>query len=380
MSQLPIPGKPEEITPAWFTAVFRENGIITSGAVAGVQLATIGQNQGFTGVIVRAQIQYTSCTGTAPSSVVVKLPTASRDTPSAYRANQQQDAMAVRRYFERCAREVMFYQHIAPIDVISLPQLYYGAADSTTERVILVLADLHAARIGDVLRRCSPQDAALVIDQLAPFHARWWNHQQLESLPWLPSWGGDSDLAQNRYIHCIEPFLRRFGQRLPRRVRAIIESLATSYGAVRTRLQQAPVTLVHGDLHLDNIFFHMSRYHSPVTIIDWQSVASGCCTIDLALFLFGSLDTRTNRAVERDLLRRYHTLLLAGGVTGYDFPRLVEDCRLALLWLLGTGVVWRGSLDLDNLSGREYALVEAGLTEDSFSTLLDYDAGSLLPL
>ncbi|HJT59296.1 MAG TPA: hypothetical protein VJ761_22505 [Ktedonobacteraceae bacterium] len=218
MSQIALPGGPEEITPAWFTAVFRQHAILTSGAVVDAQTAIIGQDRGFTGVIVRARLQYAGCQETAPSSVVVKLPTAHRDTPSAYRASQEKDVTAARLYSERCAREVAFYQQMAPLIPLRVPHLYYGA-----------------------------------------------------------------------------------------------------------------------------------------------------------------VDTPTRTSVERDLLRRYHGLLLAGGVTGYDFSRLIEDCRLVLLWLLGAQIVWRGSLDNDNLSGREQDLVD-NLTEESFAALLDYHAGSLLPL
>jgi Protein of unknown function (DUF1679) len=104
-----------------------------------------------------------------------------------------------------------------------------------------------------------------------------------------------------------------------------------------------------------------------VTLIDWQSVARAHSTIDLAHLHFGSLETSTRRTVEDDLLRRYHKLLIAGGVTGYDLRQLMEDCRLVLLWLLGTQVVWLGSLDMESLSGRELALFNASLTEESLA-------------
>jgi thiamine kinase-like enzyme len=379
MSQLSIPGRLEDITPEWFTTIFRENAILTSGAVADVHAEIVGQDSGFTGVIARALLQYAGHEETAPSSVVIKLPTAHRDTPSAYRAAQEKDVTAAHRYFERCAREVAFYQQIAPLNSLPVPYLYYGAANDTTNRVILVLEDLHTARIGDALHGCSPEDATLVIDRLASFHAQWWNHPRLDAFSWLPLWGGDSQTAQNRYVQCIESFLQRFGQRVPKRVWEMIEALATNYGAVRTRLQQAPVTMIHGDLHLDNILFSVSQHNPPMTIIDWQSVARGRGVIDLASFLFGSLDTTTRRAVESDLLPRYYKCLVAGGVTGYDIPQLLEDCQLVLLWRLGAQVVWRGSLDLESLSGREQALVYS-LTEDDFTVLLDYHADSLLPL
>lgn len=378
MSLPSMPVGPEELTPEWLTDIFRENKIITS-EVVDANIDIIGQDWGFTGVMTRVQLQYASREETAPSSVVVKFPIATRNTSSTYRTVQQQDETAAHRYFERCAREVAFYQQVAPMNSIAVPRPYYSAVDSAANRVVLVLEDLHNARVGDALHGCSSRDAALVINELAKFHAWWWNHPRLDTFSWLPLWGGDALAAQNRYIQFIDPFLQRFGQHVSRQVREIIDALATNYGAVRQRLQQAPATMIHGDLHLDNIFFHAPEHRPPVTVIDWQSVARGRGAIDLALFLFGSLETATRRAVENDLLHRYYELLIKGGVTEYSFAQLMEDCRLALLWLLGANVVWLGSLDVDGLKGREKALVEASL-QDGFAALIDHDAGSLLPL
>jgi aminoglycoside/choline kinase family phosphotransferase len=360
--------------------MFRENSILTDGAVVGVQIDIIGQDRGFTGVIVRVRLQYSGHQENAPSSVVVKIPTAIRDTPSAYRTSQEKEVTAARRYFERCVREVAFYQQIAPLSALPVPRLYYGATDEETGRVILVLEDLHSVRLGDALGGCSTSEAALVVEQLAHFHAQWWNHPPLSTFPWLPLWGRDTHIAQKRYVECIDPFLRRFGSRVPRRIRGVIDALATSYGAVRERLKLAPTTMIHADLHLDNLLFSPPEEESGVILLDWQSVARGRGALDLGLFLFGSLDTPTRRAVEGDLFWRYHDLLVAGGVTGYDFSQLVEDCQWVLLWLLGAKVVWLGSIEMESLSGRELALVDGSLTEESFAALLDHDAGSLLPL
>lgn len=378
ISQLFIPDSLDEITPEWCTAVFRESTLLTSGAVVGVQTEVIGQDRGFTGVIARARLQYADHEEATPASIIVKLPTANRGTSSAYRAAQAKDTAAARRYFERCAREVLFYQQTAPLNTLPVPWLYYGAVDETAGRVVLVLEDLRSTRPGDALHGCSPREAALVIEQLAHFHARWWNHPQLETFSWLPLWGGNAHIAQQRYVQCLDPFLQRFGSRVTLRIRETIEALASSYGDVRTQLKLAPATMVHADLHLDNVLFSPHAHEPGVAILDWQSVARGRGAIDLALLLFGSLETATRRAVEDILLRKYHTLLLADGVTEYSFAQLLEDCRLALLWLLGAKVVWLGSLDLEHLNGREQALVNASLAEDSFASFFDHDAGSLL--
>lgn len=380
MHQVSFPHGPEELTPEWFTAIFRANTLLISEAVIGLQREVIGQDRGFTGVIVRVFLQYTHHEKGAPSSVVVKFPTASRTLPSAYRTAQSQDARAARRYFERCSREVLFYQQIASVGDLPVPQLYYGAIDQTTDHVILVLEDLRLARAGDALHGCTEAEAALVVDRLAQFHARWWMHPLLETHSWLPLWGRDSQTEQSRYRQCLPSFLQQFGSRISRPVLEALDALTTSYGAVRSRLQLAPTTLIHGDLHLDNLLFPPQTEEPGAVIIDWQSVAHGRGVIDLGLFLFGSLEITDRRAAEERLLRRYHELLQTAGVTGYPFSQLMEDCRLVLLWLLGAKVVWLGSLDATRLNGRELALVNASLAEDNFAAFLDHDASSSLPL
>jgi hypothetical protein len=43
------------------------------------------------------------------------------------------------------------------------------------------------------------------------------------------------------------------------RIREVMVALATSYGAVRERLKLAPTTMIHADLHLDNVLFSSRR-------------------------------------------------------------------------------------------------------------------------
>lgn len=376
-----IPADPREITPAWLLEALRDSSFFSPAkTIVSLRTTVIGQDWGFTGVIARVQFICEQNVEAVPSSVVVKFPLAARETPSGYRVAQQRDPVAAQRYFERCAREVAFYQHLAPHMPPGMPLMYYGAVDPERSGVVIVMEDLRAFRPGDALEGCSAAEAELVIDWLARFHARWWQHAGLEVHPWLPQWGGDAQEAQARYARLVPLFLQRFGPRLPASLREVTEALAPHYGTLRTRLQAAPTTLIHGDLHLDNIFFPAFAQLAEVRIIDWQSVARGRAVIDLAPFLSGSFTDGSPRETELALLRRYHAVLAAEGVRTYSFAQLLDDYRLALLWKLGTTVTWLGSVDSQTLQGRERAFVEEAATsfEKLDATLAYYNAAALL--
>ena len=59
MKDLWLPAGPEGLTPEWLTDIFRANALLTTEAVVGFQQEIIGQEQGFTGVIVRVSLEYT---------------------------------------------------------------------------------------------------------------------------------------------------------------------------------------------------------------------------------------------------------------------------------------------------------------------------------
>lgn len=52
--------------------------------------------------------------------------------------------------------------------------------------------------------------------------------------------------------------------------------------------------------------------------------------------------------LERRLLDRYHAILVAHGVSGYDRHALAEDYRLSVLWQLTTPV-WQAEQNLPPL-------------------------------
>lgn len=371
VAQLPIPETPDELTPEWLTAALG----LRRGRVAAVEWERIGQEFGFTGVIGRLRLRYEGADPGPPESLVAKLPMAQDEHSSGYRAAQQREAALIDRYYERCAREVRFYREIAPAFA---PRMYYGAADEGQRRVVVLLEDVSGGRQGDVLHGCSIHDAALVIEELAPFHARWWGERAPPG--GFVQAGPGPRARQERYEARLEPFLDRFGDRVPKAVVNIIRTLRSQLGAVIEAMQGRPQTLIHGDLHLDNLIFDPPGDPRPVVVLDWQTVAVGPPAADVVMSLFESLSVEDRRAAEAELLDRYVTLLAAHGVRGYSLEDLRHDTGLALLTLLAGTVVWLASLDAGELTGRERELHESALGPDSrlVAAVLDHDVARLL--
>jgi hypothetical protein len=368
---LSIPGTQEEVTPGWLTAALTEAGALRGGRVIEARWERVGAEFGFTGLVGRVELRYEDALGRPPASLIVKLPMARGETVSGHRALQERDPALIRQYFERCTREERFYRELG---VTFAPTRYYSAADDARQRVVLLLEDLSNGRQGDVLLGCSIDDSALVIEQLAPFHARWWGDRAAGS--GFPLSGGDLQARQERYAGQAELFVERYGDRIPPVLRTAVERLRSRLAAVGEALYAKARTLRHADLHLDNMIFD-ARGGRSVAVLDWQTVSVGPPASDVAMFLYGSLSVEDRRAAEDELLARYLSLLSAHGVRGYSIEDLRLECGLALLLVLAGTIGWLATVG-DEATARERALQDAALTDGRLATaLLDHDPSLL---
>jgi Phosphotransferase enzyme family len=374
MGGMRVPQTPDDLTPAWLTAALAETGVLRRASVASAEWERVGDEYGFTGLVARVRLRYDCADGDEPRSLIAKLPMAQGSIVSGYRVLQERDPALMCRYYERCAREERFYREIG---ATFAPALYYSAADDVSRRVVLLLEDLSGGRQGDVLDGCSIEDAALVIEEIAPFHAQWWGERA--PIHAFPRVGGDHDAWQERYAGQVDLFLERYAESLSPAVRRLLDRLRSRLAAVRVALAAGPQTLIHADLHLDNVIFDGRAEGRSAVILDWQTASVGSPAWDVALFLFDSLSVEDRRAAEATLLDRYATLIAQHGVRGYGVDELRRDCRLALLVMLAGTVGWVTSLDANELSGRERALQEAVLADGRlFAALLDHDVGAVL--
>jgi hypothetical protein len=326
------------------------------GEVGEARFERVGEERGFTGLVGRVSLTYANDDRRTPSSVIVKLPMAEADSVSGYRAAQRRDPVLARRYYERCVCEERFYREVG---AAFAPARYYSAVDDTEERVVLLLEDLSAGRPGDVLSGCSVDEAALVLETVAPLHDGWMG--RTESLS-FPRWADFLDARQQRYDRQVDGFLSRYSDRLPADVTDAVEGLRSRLAQILAPLAEQPQTLIHADLHLDNILFDVRR-RGEVVLLDWQTLCVGPVAVDIATFVFGSLAVEDRRAAESALLP----------------DELLQDCRLALLSLLAGTVGWLAASDVENFVGRERALVEAALGNGRLvAALLDHEVVDLV--
>jgi hypothetical protein len=246
--------------------------------------------------------------------------------------------------------EVPFYASLAQNLGIRVPVCHYGAIDQERRRGVLLLEDLEHAVQGDCLLQLDTGGAAALAGVIAMLHATWWQAPRLRAAGWLPSvvWRETEWLLSRR-----ELFLHRFGDRIDSTVRRLLERAEAVQSRAHERLAGAAMTLLHGDLHLDNVVFDGGPEH-PV-LLDWARVAQGPAALDLGELLF---EIAPIAELDR-ILGIYLGELQRGGITEVDEKSLRHQLGGALLRkvLRATcGVArWQPATD------REPEMIELGL-------------------
>jgi hypothetical protein len=309
----------DELTPEWFTGALREGGTIPpEAAVCAVRSELIGTGQ--VGMVVRSELDYDGDAEAAPSSVVVKLPSAEQ--------GNRQIGIAMGLY----ENEVRFYRDVAPLAEIETPRLHWGDVEPESGRITLVIDDLTGcAEVGDMIARSTPEQAELAFAELVKLHAPLWNDPRLRSWPWL----ADSSRAQMLFdsvAPAIEPFKAAYGHWLEPEHTALVERLGPKASEWPAKALVDPLVVIHGDFRLDNMMFGAAAGVPAISILDWQACRLGPPLLDHSIFLGSCMSTEDRRAHERDLLRGYHEGLVAAGVRGFTFEDCLESYRISSLY------------------------------------------------
>lgn len=357
-----IPTELDELTPEWLTRVLREHGSLQSGAVVNVECEPLDEGRGFTGRVARLRLAYDAAEGSAPRSLVAKLPTADAGTRA------QLNALGV------YAREVGFYWAMAGIPGLPVPRHYYLHFDPEAGTGLMLLEDVDRARPGDNLEGCSDEDAYLAVSRLARFHSAWWEHPALADMAWLVPVG--PDVFQVTLQTLVPTLLSKFGDVMSERLQLLTRRFAESGAWYMRQRATPPCTIVHGDFRLDNLLFGPPDTDAALTIIDWQVPFIGQGVADIAYFAAFCLEKGQRRSIERELVGRYHAALAANGVLGYELDRCVEDYRFATLTALSRLITALAILDSSSERGRALALA---LIDRIDAVLSDHNVSALLP-
>lgn len=348
-----IPETPDELTAQWLTEVLTDNGVIQGGRISEVTAKDIGEGVGFLGDILRLQLTYDHESATGPQSVIAKLPKL---------ANRPMGEM-----LGAYERETLFYLDHASRMPCRIPALYYGAFDrdksseqqeqilkfidrlprfmngaitqlglkvaaGKKRRYALLIEDINDGTAGDQVAGATEHQCQQVLRSIARTQARFWHGQGLDSHFWLLPLGIDRRLRHHMFSRARTNFESTFADLVAGGLGAHLDRVAANGIEFANRLSEAPDTLLHCDLRLDNVIFAADE----AVILDWQLVRHGAGAYDVAYLLGGALDANLGPADDEAFLQFYYRSLTQHGVSGYSFHDFANHYRLSLYLILQT--------------------------------------------
>jgi hypothetical protein len=266
--------------------------------------------------------------------------------------------------------EVAFYRSAREGLPVRAPLVYFAAAAPRGARFALLLEDLAASgcRFADVTSPSDPERASAVMRALARLHARFWESPRLHGdLARLRrSSPGDPVFRVGRTL-CdlsVRPALRRFGELVPEELQRAAGFVAERRLMLESLWARPPLTLIHGDAHLGNLFFDGPE----VGFLDWQVVQRGQGLRDVTYFLTNSLATETRRAHGEELIRVYLAALAEAGAPLVPFSVAWEQHRLHAVYTWISCIVTAAAATLQSES-----VVRAALERSSVA-VMDLDS------
>ncbi|MDH5671149.1 MAG: ecdysteroid 22-kinase family protein [Myxococcales bacterium] len=343
-SGMAVPLSLDELDAEWLTACLRHAGVLGGGSVQTFEAARVGEGKGFAGYLARLSLRYEGERGDAPASLIAKF---------AGQGEAVRDLMTEVGAYER---EVRFYRELADQLGVSTPRCYLAHYDAERRGFVLLLEDMAPAASAAVEEGLTLQQARTVLEEVARYHARFWNRS--EGLEWLLVDETTADRFRERFLEHLPAFLEHFGETYPTSAR-VARALASVLEGDEWKadLLKPPLTLIHNDLHAENVFFP-SEAGGRFAVIDWQGVSfARHGTSDVTRILSMGLQPEQRRAHQKQLLRHYHAKLVEFGVEGFPFRALWHRYRQEAAVMAMAGVLALEAIDFE---GQEEAAAMMG--------------------
>jgi hypothetical protein len=350
-----IPKSPADVTPAWFNEHLGWD-------INDVQIHEIGAGIGVSSAVYRAHLAGPDVPAKVPETVVVKL--------TAIDPNAAFTSTVLRMYI----REAKFFNELAGDMPVRVPAAHYGDVSDDGAEFVVVMEDLAGNRMLDQTAHLDDADAEACIDNLAVWHANWWNRADGHAESGLAV-----ALADPIYPAMLPMLFDEGWAKLTASAGCVppeaLQPVGPKFGAsvewILQQLSEGPMTLLHGDYRTDNMMFAPD---GAVLLMDFQLTGVGSAAYDLAYFVGSCLDV--DAAKERALYDRWVASLVAAGVPESDLEHMWEKYRIASLFCLVYPVVASRGMDLD--VPRERDLVNVMMSRQARAAV-DLDWVSLLP-
>ena len=190
-----------------------------------------------------------------------------------------------------------------------MPELYYSDFDFNSDDGILLLEDMHPAKQIPQMDGCTSKEVSQVLKEAAALHKSYWNDEKLLSYPWLTYGVSEErkEFVANLLPAVYPEWKQRYQGRISEDIFEMGDALIANYDKY-SEVREGPMTLVQGDLRLDNILF--VDQNNRAILLDWQTAAVGLPLNDVAYCISTSFDNPNDRAdAEESLVKEYHSLL-----------------------------------------------------------------------
>jgi thiamine kinase-like enzyme len=351
-----VPRDPSGVTPEWLTQALGESGV-------DVEVNRVQLEEGHSGTTTRAwlAVDYrVNAESTFPSRYFLKV------APGSFGTAVFGEILGLG------CNEIRFYDDLAAEVPVDVPRAYVARYERRSGLFVLALEDLAAA---DVVFRgfdelCELDSASSVVIELAKLHAAYWNSSRFQGdLAWLPAAGNDPAYRLGKALSELSarPALAKLAGRISEDFARRAVGLHRKRDALERAWAEPPLTLVHGDAHLGNLYFRNGR----PGFFDWQIVSVRQGMRDVAHFLLGALAVADRRRWERDLIALYVDNLSQLGVVDLGFDQAWRQYRLhAFYEWFGLTVTVAGELQPKN--------VQAAVLERAVAAIEDLESMDLI--
>ena len=254
-------------------------------------------------------------------------------------------------------REYYFYDRISSYINIKIPKYISLVKNENYRNIGVLLENLFLQGNYKVNLNLNTEKIEIslnIIEQMAKFHAKFWNKKLKNMFPELknstdpifcPAW-------YNFICSRWELFKQKWEKILSSSQMEKGETIINEFNEIQYRLSIGNTTIIHGDIKSPNIFYDIDNNYEPC-FIDWQHIAIGKGVQDLIFFLIESFDTEKIHVLFPLFKNYYYTKLMENGIL-YSYNEYENDLKDALSYVPFFTAIWFGTVPYDDLIDKNF--------------------------